>query len=162
MNKIRCKINERTQKTAWTTIARVCIDKYNNTEHSVTGFTPSYLLDGTDFKIVPNELKRDITNRDWIKDKEKALQNTIKSHTYNKQLFDKHRKDHEFNENDMVYIENGDRLNRKKLDELRIGPYKIIEKISNSIYRINTGHRKTESNLFHVSKLIPVFQDNPE
>lgn len=140
----------------------MCIDKYNNTEHSVTGFTPSYLLDGTDFKIVPNELKGDITNRDWMKDKEKALHNTIKSHAYNKQLFDKHRKDHEFNENDMVYIENGNKLNRKKLDELRIGPYKIIEKISNSIYRINTGHRKTESNLFHISKLIPVFQDSPE
>lgn len=53
-------------------------------------------------------------------------------------------------------MENGNKLNRKKLDELKIGPYEIVEKISNSIYRINTGHKKTESNLFHITKLIPV------
>lgn len=60
----------------------------------------------------------------------------------------------------MVYVENGNKLNRKKLDELKIGPYKIIEKISNSIYRINTGHKKSESNLFHISKLIPILEPN--
>ncbi|KAK9746461.1 hypothetical protein QE152_g6106 [Popillia japonica] len=48
VNKIRCKINETKGKKAWTTIARDCVDKYNITEHSVTGFTPKYLLDGTD------------------------------------------------------------------------------------------------------------------
>lgn len=46
--------------------------------------------------------------------------------------------------------------NRRKLDELKIGPYEIVEKISNSIYRVNTGHKKMESNLFHITKLIPV------
>lgn len=30
----------------------------------------------------------------------------------------------------MVYVENGDKLNRKKFDELKIGPYEIMEKIS--------------------------------
>lgn len=53
-------------------------------------------------------------------------------------------------------MENGNRLNRKKLEELKIGPYKILEKISNSIYKINTGYKKLESNLFHITKLIPV------
>ncbi|GBP87775.1 hypothetical protein EVAR_60467_1 [Eumeta japonica] len=52
--------------------------------------------------------------------------------------------------------ESGNRLNRKKLDELKIGPLKIAEKISNSIYRIDTGNRKTESTLFHITKLQPV------
>jgi len=56
----------------------------------------------------------------------------------------------------MVYVENGNKLNRKKLDELNIGPYKITEKISDSIYKLNTGHRKKESNFFHITKLIPV------
>lgn len=55
----------------------------------------------------------------------------------------------------MVFVENGNRLNRKKMDELRIGPYEIIEKLSNSIYKINTGHKKSESNLFHITKLVP-------
>lgn len=31
-----------------------------------------------------------------------------------------------------------------------------IEKISKSIYRINTGHRKSESNLFHFTKLVRI------
>lgn len=44
VNKIRCKINEDKNKTAWTTIAQKCVDKYNETEHTVTKFTPTYLL----------------------------------------------------------------------------------------------------------------------
>ncbi|KAK9703174.1 hypothetical protein QE152_g29483 [Popillia japonica] len=70
VNKIRCKINETKGKKAWTTTARDCVDKYNITEHSVTGFTPKYLLDGTDTSLLPEE--------DWKKDRKQALQNTIK------------------------------------------------------------------------------------
>lgn len=55
----------------------------------------------------------------------------------------------------MVYIENGNKLNRKKLDELRIGPFKIEDKISNSIYTIKTGRRKQDTSIFHVTKLLP-------
>lgn len=155
VNKIRCKINERKRKLAWTTIAHECVEKYNETEHTVTGFTPKYLLEGTDITMLPNELKQEKTEDDWIQDKKIALRNTIKSHEYNKKLFDKNRKDYNFQVGDTVYVENGNKLNRKKLDELRIGPYKIEEKISDSIYRINTDHRKAESNLFHITKLIP-------
>jgi hypothetical protein len=84
------------------------------------------------------------------------LENTKKSHTYNKQRFDKNRRKCELKVGDWVYVENGNRLNRKKLDELKIGPYKFLEKFSNFIYRVDTGHRKSESNLFHVTKLVPV------
>lgn len=123
--------------------------------HSVTGFSPSYLLYGKDNTALPKELKREKTYNDWVKDRITALQNTIKSHNYNKTLFNKNRKFCEFNVGDMVYVENGNRLNRKKLEELKIGPYQIVEKVSKSIYRIDTGHKKTESNLFHITKLIP-------
>ncbi|CAK1593677.1 unnamed protein product [Parnassius mnemosyne] len=156
VNKIRCQINEKPNTIAWTTIAHNCVSKYNDTEHTVTGFAPRYLLDGTDVTIVPNELKQGKRIEEWIEDRKKALQNTIKSHNYNKMLIDRKRKDYSFNRGDLVYVENGHKLNRKKLDELRIGPFKIEEKISSSIYRIDTGHRKSESNLFHVTKLIPV------
>lgn len=155
VNKIRCRINEEKRKS-WTTIAHECVKKYNETIHSVTGFSPTYLLNGTDVTILPRELRQKKSHSDWIRDREIALENTMKSHDYNKTMFDKNRKYYEFNIGDMVYVENGNKLNRKKLDELRIGPYKIVEKISNSIYRINTGHKKMESNLFHITKLIPV------
>lgn len=58
VNKIRCKINKNEKKQAWTTIAHDCIKKYNETEHTVTGFSPEYLLFGTDSSILPNELKQ--------------------------------------------------------------------------------------------------------
>ncbi|XP_011702401.1 PREDICTED: uncharacterized protein LOC105458633, partial [Wasmannia auropunctata] len=48
VNKIRFRINEGEKKKAWTTIARECVERYNETEHTVTGFAPKYLLDGTD------------------------------------------------------------------------------------------------------------------
>lgn len=56
----------------------------------------------------------------------------------------------------MVLVENGNKLNRKKLEELKIGPYEIMEKVSNSIFRINTGHRRSNPQLFHISKLTPL------
>lgn len=162
INKIRCRMNEEEKKKAWTTIARECVDKYNETEHSVTGFAPKYLLDGTDVTIVPDKLKRKTNIEDWTRDRELVVENTIKSHEYNKKLFDKNRKQYKFEIGDIVYVENGNKLNRKKLDILRIGPFEIVDKISNSIYKINTGRRKYETNLFHVTKLIPILKEEKE
>lgn len=155
VNKIRCKINEKNKKAAWTTIAQECVKKYNDTEHTVTKFAPSYLMYGTDVTTLPSELKEKKSEQDWIQDKKIALENTKKNHNYNKSIYDQGREHFNFNVGDMVYVENGNKLNRKKLDELKIGPYEVVEKLSNSIYRINTGHRKAESNLFHISKVIP-------
>lgn len=156
VNKIRCKINEKDIKVAWTTIAQNCVKKYNETEHTVTGYAPTYLLNGTDVTILPNELKSKKTENNWIHDKQKALANTLRSHNYNKTLYDKNRKQFDFKVGDMVFVENGNKLNRKKLDELRIGPYRIEDKLSNTIYEISTGHRKPESKFFHISKLTPI------
>lgn len=49
---------------------------------------------------------------------------------------------------DSLFRENG---NRKKQNELRIGPYKVMEKLSNSIYRGKIGHK-------NVRKLVSVLQ----
>lgn len=136
VNKIRCKINEKGKKRVWTTIDQECVKKYNDTNHSITGFASRYLLYGTDVTILPNKLKQEKSNSDWIRDRKTALENSIKSHYYNKTLFDKNRKFLEFNVEDMVYVENGNKLNKKKLNKLKIGPYKIVKNISNSIYNI--------------------------
>lgn len=162
VSKIRCKMNEKEGKKAWATVAKECVDKYNETEHSVTNFAPKYLLDGTNVTILPNELKIKMKEDNWIEDKRIALKNTIKSHNYNKKLFDKNRKQHEFNVGENVYVENGHRLNRRKLDELRIGPFEIIGKISNSIYKIDTGKKKTESTFFRITKVQPIKTEEEE
>lgn len=58
VNKIRCRINETNNKTAWTTIAHDCVEIYNTTEHTVTGFAPKYLLYGTDVSFCQRNLKK--------------------------------------------------------------------------------------------------------
>lgn len=144
------------KKIAWTTIAHECVNSYNNTEHTVTGFAPNYLLNGTDISILPNELKNENRTCNLNQHRQTAFKNSLKSHNYNKTIFDKNRKHHEFHAGDLVYVENGNKLNRKKLDELKIGPYTIIEKLSSSIYKIDVGHKKAESSLFHITKLTPI------
>lgn len=76
----------------------------------------------------------------WIKTKIPGIQldtrqknhikNTIKSYNKNKNLFGKNKKHFEFDEGDIVFIKNGNRLNRKKLDEFKIVSYEITEKLS--------------------------------
>lgn len=154
VNKMRCKINETNEKKSWTTIARECIDKYNETEHSVTGFAPIYLLEGKVTSILPQELRQPLDTETWIKHRQQALERSIRSHAYNKKLFDKGRRQCEFNIGELVYVENGNKLNRKKMDILRIGPFEITDKISNTIYKINTGRTKKNTSLYHITKLI--------
>ena len=64
---------------------------------------------------------------------------------------------HEFEEGDQVYVSNGNKLNRNKLDEIRKGPYKIKKKNSSTIYEVDSKNKKrgTQANRFHASKLIP-------
>lgn len=160
VNKIRCRINEEKNKRAWTSIAHECTKMYNKTEHTVTTFTPEYLLEGKNINILPQELRQEKTEEDLQKDRQIAFENTLKSHNYNKTLFDKNRKEYNLKIGDLVYIENSNKLNRKKTDELKIGPFRILDKISNVIFKIDTGRRKTESNLFHMTKLIPHVHSN--
>lgn len=151
MNRIRCRINE-TKSRAWSKIAEECTEQYNRTEHSVTGFSPEYLLFGETDPGIPKELRQ---KRDLEKDRSAALKNSQRNHTYNKNKYDKNRVNYEFDVGQMVYVENGSRLNRRKLEEVRIGPFPIIRKISNTIFEIDSGHRKKESNYYHISKLTP-------
>ncbi|CAB0000773.1 unnamed protein product [Nesidiocoris tenuis] len=93
--------------------------------------------------------------RDLERDRKKAFENSQKVHERNKRRIDKHRKIPTFEVGNMVYVNHGNSLNRNKLAEIRTGPFKILEKTSQSIYKIDSGYRKTESNYFHVSKLYP-------
>ncbi|XP_056636856.1 uncharacterized protein LOC130445312 [Diorhabda sublineata] len=43
VNKIRCRMNEHDKKKAWTSVVHSCVQKYNETEHTVTGYAPKSL-----------------------------------------------------------------------------------------------------------------------
>lgn len=155
VNRIRCKINSG-DKRAWSRIAEECVVEYNRTIHSSTKYEPAYLLFG---KISPISPIADTQQKNLNKDRKEAFQNSMKSFHINKSRIDKNRTIHEFKIGDLVYVENGNRLNRKKTDKVRLGPYKIKGKISSSIYEIDCGKRKKFSNRFHSSKLSPYPED---
>lgn len=109
VNRIRCKQNEKKTR-AWTKIADECIEEYNRTDHSVTGYSPEYLLYGKTDPIAPEEL---IEKSNLPRDKEIAFKNSLRYHEYNKKLVDKYRKHYDFKIGDYVYVESKSKLNRK-------------------------------------------------
>ena len=149
VNRIRCKVNRNGGKASWTRAAHESIKDYNRTTHSATGFTPEYLAFGKKKKISP--LSHDSS---YDQDLETVFSNSQKSHMRNKKRLDKGKKDVTFNEGEMVLIDNGSKLNREKMDPVRIGPFKIHKKISNSLYEILVGRKsKGDTRTYHVSKI---------
>lgn len=155
INRLRCKINENdsNKKKAWSTLIKNCLIEYNDTIHSVTHFSPNYLLNGVHQNFL-NKLKIHVGTT-LAKDREIAFKNSMKNHQANEKYYNKNKKEFDFQVNDMVYISNGNPLNRNKLSEIRSGPFHIVKKVSNVLYHVNSGIRKSESNIFHVSKLYP-------
>ncbi len=154
VNRIRCRMNEKNRKKkVWTNIASQCTNEYNDTIHSVTGFAPSYLMYGKLPETVPVELR---VQGDFNKDRKLAFVNSLKDHERNKERLKPKGPIHEFNVEDLVFIENGNKLNREKLDEIRIGLFKIVEKRSKSVYAIKVNENITNNTrLYHRTKMIP-------
>lgn len=157
VNRIRCKMREKPNK-AWSTIATECTKEYNQSIHSATKFAPEYLLTGKDSRIVPIELE---IKRNLREDRQTAFKNSQKNHLQNKTRTDQGRKEVEINVGDYVFIENGNKLNRNKLDPIRSGPYKVKEQVSDHLYKIDLGNWKNKNNLFHTSKLVACRQGRP-
>lgn len=133
------------KKVAWTTSAQKSVEKYTETiGPAITQSVPKYFLEGKNVDILPPELKS----------KHK------KGYLKIEKMYNNHRKDYNFEVGDLVYIENGKRHNRKKLDALRIRPYKILNKISNSIYEVDVVLR-AESYFYQILKLSIIYQIMP-
>ena len=154
VNRIRCRINEDNENLSWTRVAKSCVQEYNNTFHSTTKFSPSYLLFGKKSEIIPEVLQ---PNSDLIKDRLQAFKNSCISFEKNKQRLDRSRKEFEFKIGDLVFISNGNKLNRNKLDQVRRGPFRILKRISSSIYEVDDDKKRRGAKFFHSNKLVPCF-----
>ena len=155
VNRIRCACNDPSSpKRSWTYFASRCATEYNSTPHSVTGYSPAYLLNGNSSEIVPQEFVN-VSNIEA--DREVAVCNSMKCHNYNKKRYDKVKVDKIFHCGDRVYIDNGNKLNRSKLDPVCIGPFVISKCLYNHIYEIDLGiSSKFSHRLYHISKLLPL------
>ncbi|KAL2725964.1 Retrotransposable element Tf2 155 kDa protein type 1 [Vespula squamosa] len=115
----------------------------DNCSRTIKGFTPKYLLEGEQTRILPKELKQEKTERPEEEQKTNAPYLT------------KAESDR-ISELGIWFLYNIIRLvNRERLDESKISPYKILQKLSDSIYKIDTVHKKAESKMFHITKLPP-------
>ena len=152
-NRVRCKVNTKeNQKKRWSTLAENCVREYNDSVNSSTGFMPNYLMNGIQPDLIPKILSEE---HDFLADRKKAFENSMKAHKRNKKYFDKGRKDTEFEVGEEVYVSSGNKLNRDKLDELRVGPFVVKEKLSKTVYKLAKGSKKGESLNFHISKMVP-------
>lgn len=121
--------------------------------HSVTLFSPLYLLTGEHTDPIPVSI-RDHT--DLVADRKLAFENSVKYHNYNKNRYDKLKNDVNFKVGDMTFIENGNILNRDKLDPVRVGPFKITRQLSNSVFEVHVGQGPLPRRLYHANKMLHV------
>lgn len=149
MNRLRCKFDGEGER-AWTTVAKEVVREYNRTLHSSTGFAPEFLLHGKYDCISPIDKPIELEEA-----RRQALIKSNCSFNRNKSRYDRQRKNIELKEGDLVYISTGNKLNRHKLDNVKAGPYRVIKKVSNSMYQIEVDKKRKESVLFNVSKLFP-------
>lgn len=143
IDRLQCKYHENEGKISWTSLLHQCIFEYNNSMHSSTKFSPRFLLTGV--SSYENSLK----NKPNI---EEALENSEKSHELNKKIYDQKHQKANFNVGDFVLIDNH---TLGKLEPRRIGPYQIIEKISENFYRINVKKSLKVNDIVNAQQLTP-------
>jgi len=79
----------------------------------------------------------------------------VQAHEINEERYDQRRAEVSFEIGDKIYVENGNKLNHSKLNEIRIGPFPVEKKVLETVFEVNVGRNKPDHRLYHVSKMIP-------
>lgn len=109
------------------------MEKNNMTTYNVTKNSPDYLMEGKTSEIVPVLLIK----KNLEKDRDIALLNSTKNFEKNKKIIDKKRKLCKIKEDGFVFVDNGNKVNRNKLNEVRSGPYRVIKQVSDTMFVID-------------------------
>ena len=149
VTRLRCKLNDFNQNVCWPKLLEKVTEEYNKTPHSVTKFSPSYLLIGVKpFEPLINgpELTLDSARK-------QAFDNSMRNHEINKSYYDKKHISTEFKVGDLVYVENKNEINRRKLEPLMSGPFKVVGKLSKISYLVECDKKGKQNDVYHISKL---------
>ncbi|UYV64445.1 hypothetical protein LAZ67_3000729 [Cordylochernes scorpioides] len=158
ITRLRCKFNNLKGKSIpWTKLLNSVLNEYNNTPHSITGYTPTYLLYG---KLPYNPpLKESEFYPPIDTARTNAYNNTLKFHQINKIRYDQHYQPSTFKVGDKVWLQTFYHPDNRKLMPPMSGPFTILKQISPVNYEIG----KPQSNLgkttmvIHSSKLRPYY-----
>ena len=147
VTRLRCMINDGNERKCWPKLLDICVEQYNKTPHTVTQFSPEFLLTGVrPFESYAQNITIDQAHKI-------AFENSQKNHEINKQLYDSKHKRIVLNPNDLVLVENKNEISRKKLEPIMLGPFKVVNKLSNTMYEVQCDKKGKITDKFHISKL---------
>jgi hypothetical protein len=164
------------QQNDWDELLPYCEMAYNNSKNVSTGYSPFYLNYGQDM-LLPASIFTD-TNDDIVNNGNAAvetlldtLRNTlvtvnhhlVKAQEYQKKYADQHRRHDTFKLNDRVLLDTSDitfTTGSKKLLDKYIGPYTVIQVISDVAYKLDLPIKFRIHNVFHISKLKRAIETN--
>ena len=78
-------MNENKKDVVWASVAHNCAHEYNDTVHSVTQFSPNYIMNGVVPDVAPMEF---FALPDLVADRQRAYKNSVRSHNANKVRYD--------------------------------------------------------------------------
>lgn len=159
---LRCYVNY--QQSDWSRFLPLAEFAYNNATHGTTKTTPFFANLGYHPKLsvkIPRVAKNHVPAADRIQEI-KALHATMKFNI--ESALESHARDFDkkvspqpnFKVNDLVWLSTQNlRTNRptKKLDQKRIGPFKITEAVGTRSFRLDLPHTMKIHPIFHVHLL---------
>ena len=168
---LRQHVNENQEN--WDTLVELCTMAYRSSVHSVTGYTPNYLLFGRELPLPLDLVLRppadqpddsrtltgyvhDLRNRLWrVHHAARRKMGTRMRHQ--KRMYDRQRQDVQFAVGQGVWLYNETKKVGKspKLMIKWEGPYGITARISSILYRVQKT-RRSRPRVVHVDKLRPV------
>ena len=144
INKLRCLYNENNQSVSWDKLLPMATRMYNESIHTSLGYSSIYLLMGLDTYC---QFKEPLSHARQV-----AFNKSKEIHEMNKMHYDKRHKEYSFNVGDQVLVKNH---YRKKLDPFLIGPYEVLQKLSDNSYVIDIPKKGRRNDIYHISQLKP-------
>lgn len=164
MNYLSHYVNKRNDD--WDEWINLALMAYRATPHTSTGYTPYYLMHGSEAnlptEVITGNLQQELSEDDYIQQLVKNLSEAFKitktkiealKHK-SKQYYDTKTKPKTFKTGELVLLFDPTvkRGRSKKLKRPWIGPYKVLEQLTNVNYKIKKGRREY---ITHVNRLKP-------